>query len=93
MGALAQALITSPGNVTRVAQTLEKRGLVERARSPHSDREVVARLTPAGEAYFRKHFMKVVAFTVGYMDQRLSTAEQTQLAELLAKLANPANAK
>src|SRR4051812_40809572 len=55
MGELAGAMITSPGNVTRVAQALEKRGLVERKRSPHSDREVLARLTRAGEEFFRKN--------------------------------------
>jgi DNA-binding MarR family transcriptional regulator len=86
MGELAGALITSQGNVTRVAQALEKRGLVERRRAEHSDREVVARLTPAGEEFFRKHFLAVVAFTSDYMDRALSTAEQKQLADLLGKL-------
>jgi DNA-binding MarR family transcriptional regulator len=38
MGELASAMITSPGNVTRVAQALEKRGLVARERAPNSDR-------------------------------------------------------
>jgi MarR family 2-MHQ and catechol resistance regulon transcriptional repressor len=86
MGELANAMITTPGNVTRVAQALEKRGLVERKRSPHSDREVLARLTPTGNEFFRKHFLGVVAFTSAYMDAALSTAEQQQLAGLLTKL-------
>ena len=86
MGELANAMITTPGNVTRVAQALEKRGFVERRRAPHSDREVLARLTPAGEEFFRKHFLSVVAFSSNYMDAVLSTAEQVQLAGLLAKL-------
>jgi DNA-binding MarR family transcriptional regulator len=86
MGDLASAMITSPGNVTRVAQALEKRRLVERNRAPHSDREVLARLTEAGEAFFRKHFLAVARFSSDYMDSALSTAEQKQLAELLSKL-------
>jgi MarR family 2-MHQ and catechol resistance regulon transcriptional repressor len=86
MGELANAMITTPGNVTRVAQALEKRGLVERGRAPHSDREVLAHLTPAGEEFFRKHFQGVVAFTTSYMDAALSTAEQQQLAVILKKL-------
>jgi MarR family 2-MHQ and catechol resistance regulon transcriptional repressor len=86
MGELANAMITTPGNVTRVAQALEKRGLVERRRAPHSDREVLASLTPAGEEFFRKHFHGVVGFTSDYMDAALSTAEQVQLAGLLGKL-------
>src|SRR5450432_1832576 len=91
MGELANAMITTPGNVTRVAQALEKRGLVARKRSPHSDREVLAHLTPAGEEFFRKHFLGVVAFSSAYMDAALSTAEQQPLAGLLTKLlAKPA---
>jgi MarR family 2-MHQ and catechol resistance regulon transcriptional repressor len=86
MGELANAMITTPGNVTRVAQALEKRGLVARRRAPHSDREVLAHLTPAGEEFFRKHFPGVVAFTTDYMDALLSTAEQQQLAALLTKV-------
>ena len=86
MGELAGAMITSPGNVTRVAQALEKRGLVERRRAEHSDREVLARLTPAGDEFFRNHFLGVARFSSDYMDSALSTAEQNQLSELLRKL-------
>jgi DNA-binding MarR family transcriptional regulator len=86
MGELAGAMITSPGNVTRVAQALEKRGLVERKRSPHSDREVLAKLTAAGDEFFRKHFVGVATFSSNYMDGALSRAEQKQLAELMGKL-------
>src|SRR5688500_461278 len=42
MGQLAAGMITTPANVTRVAQALEKRGLIERKRAAHSDREVIA---------------------------------------------------
>ena len=67
-------------------QALEKRGLIERKRAPHSDREVLARLTPAGEVFFRDHFMEVVNFASELMDRGLTTSEQMQLAELLGKL-------
>jgi DNA-binding MarR family transcriptional regulator len=90
MGELASAMITSPGNVTRVAQALEKRGLVERKRAPHSDREVLARLTPAGDDFFRKNFVAVASFSRDYIDSALSTAEQKHLLELLGKLLNEA---
>ena len=86
MGQLAAAMITTPANVTRVAQALEKRGLIERKRAPHSDREVLARLTPAGDAFFQEHFIDVVSFASDLMDRGLSTNEQKQLAELLGKL-------
>ena len=86
MGALAGAMITTPGNVTRVAQALEKRGLVERKRAPHSDREVLACLTPAGRDFFDAHFMNVVKFSTDYMNGALTIDEQNQLAGLLTKL-------
>jgi DNA-binding MarR family transcriptional regulator len=86
MGELANAMITSPANVTRVAQALQKRGLVERARSDQSDREVIARLTPAGEEFFRKHFVEVASFSRTLIDGALTAAEQSQLVGLLDKL-------
>jgi DNA-binding MarR family transcriptional regulator len=86
MSDLADAMITSPANVTRVAQSLQKRGLVERARADHSDREVIARLTPLGEEFFRKHFLDVASFSRSLIDGGLSVAEQTQLTALLDKL-------
>jgi DNA-binding MarR family transcriptional regulator len=86
MGQLAAGMITTPANVTRVAQALEKRGLIERKRAAHSDREVIARLTPAGEAFFRDHFLEVVSWSSNLMNSGLSIREQEQLAELLAKL-------
>jgi DNA-binding MarR family transcriptional regulator len=86
MGQLASAMITTPANVTRVAQALEKRGLVERKRAPHSDREVLARLTPAGDAFFRDHFMEVVNFAGDLMDSGLSVSELKELGDLLGKL-------
>ena len=86
MGELANAMVTSPANVTRVAQALQKRGLVERKRAEHSDREVIACLTPAGDKFFHQHFIEVASFTRALMDSALSVAELKQLAALLGKL-------
>lgn len=92
MGELANAMITSPGNVTRVAQSLEKRGFVERKRAPNSDREVLAQLTLEGDAFFQKNFRTVATFTRDYIDKALSLDEQKKLAELLAKILDVDNA-
>ena len=54
---VAAKLVTSPSNVTRLSVALEKRGLLERRRSEVSDREVVARLTPEGQALFDDIFL------------------------------------
>jgi DNA-binding MarR family transcriptional regulator len=85
MSDLAAKMVVSPANVTRVAQSLAAKGLVVRERAKHSDREVVARLTPAGQTLFERHFPKATAFMAGLIDERLTSAEQTKLAELLEK--------
>jgi DNA-binding MarR family transcriptional regulator len=90
MSDLATKLVVSPANVTRVAQSLAAKGLVTRERAAHSEREVLARLTPEGNARFERYFPKAAAFMAGLMDERLSAAEQAKLAELLEKLGRPA---
>ena len=62
MSDLATKMVVSAANVTRVAQSLAAKGLVVRQRAEHSDREVLARLTPDGEALFQKHFPRAAAF-------------------------------
>ena len=86
MRELAEKMITTPGNVTRVAQALEHRGLVVRQRAEHSDREVIAKLTPAGERHFYEHFLEIASFTRGLFDSVLTVEETKQLARLLDKL-------
>jgi DNA-binding MarR family transcriptional regulator len=86
MSDLATKMVVSPANVTRVAQSLADKGLVVRERAKHSDREVLARLTPEGQAAFERYFPKAAAFMASLIDERLTTVEQTKLAELLAKL-------
>jgi len=52
-GELAEALEIGPATLTVTADTLERRGLIERARGlPDDRRAVVLRLTPAGHALF-----------------------------------------
>jgi len=86
MSDLAAKIVVSAANVTRVAQSLAAKGLVVRERAKHSDREVLARLTSEGQKLFELHFPNATAYVSGLMDERLSTAEQTKLGELLEKL-------
>lgn len=83
---LAASMITTPSNVTRVCAVMEEKGLVERRRSTESDREVIAKLTPKGEALFHEAFPKTVNFSARMMDTGLSRDEQQTLAALLDKL-------
>ncbi len=87
MSDLATKMVVSPANVTRVAQSLAAKGIVARERAKHSEREVLASLTPEGQAFFERYFPKASAFMAGLMDERLTSSEQSKLAELLEKLA------
>jgi DNA-binding MarR family transcriptional regulator len=86
MGELASKMIASPANATRIASRLEKRGMVIRRRSQESDREVVASLTPEGEAFFAKHFLDIVGFTRDTMASTLDPDQLEQLAELCQRV-------
>ena len=86
MKELAVSMITTPSNVTRVCAVMEEKGLVQRQRSAGSDREVIARLTPKGEALFAKLFPKTVNFSASIINTALTKSEAKQLADLLEKL-------
>lgn len=86
MSDLATAMITSPGNVTRLCTALEERGLVRRTRSATSDREVIASLTAAGQRRFEEIFQPVATFTADMMGSALDEEELRQLGDLLEKL-------
>jgi DNA-binding MarR family transcriptional regulator len=86
---IAASLMTSAStsNVTRLCIALEKRGLLQRKRSPQSDREVIASLTTEGQALFEELFPKVTSFTRDYANKLLSTKELETLHALLVRLA------
>lgn len=86
MGEVARRMLASPPNVTRLVKQLEERGLVQRHRCPHSDRQVIARLTAEGEAVFDREYPAQVAYLEGWFDSRLDDDEQERLIELLQKL-------
>jgi DNA-binding MarR family transcriptional regulator len=76
---------SSPSNVTRVCVALEKRGLVERQRSPQSDREVIARLTPKGDTIFRELFKHIPRYSAAFVDSALGEKEQLQVVKHLTQ--------
>ena len=88
---IAAGMMTSASasNVTRVCGALEKRGLVTRVRSPHSDREVIARLTPEGQHRFEEIFPVIAAFTREFVDRRLSVEDQEQAWRSLRRFIDP----
>jgi MarR family 2-MHQ and catechol resistance regulon transcriptional repressor len=86
MRELAHAMITTPSNVTRVCSDMEARGLAKRERSPESDREVIARLTPAGQKLFEKLFIPVANASCEAIDPHIDEDEQRKAAAILEKL-------
>lgn len=76
---------SSASNVTRVCSSLEKRGLVERRRAPDNDREVIARLTDAGDGVFRDVFGRMAKFSTAFVDSALEESEQVRVVELLTR--------
>src|SRR5437868_15346552 len=54
MTELAERTLLTKSNCTRVMKCLERKGLAQRERGIESDREVLASLTPEGEALFRR---------------------------------------
>jgi MarR family 2-MHQ and catechol resistance regulon transcriptional repressor len=76
---------SSPSNVTRICTALEKRGLVERQRSPESDREVIARLTPKGDVIFQELFKQIPRFSAAFVDSALGEKEQLQVVKHLTR--------
>jgi len=83
---LAHAMITTPSNVTRVCADMEARGLATRERSPESDREVIARLTPAGQKLFEKLFIPTANGTVESIGAHVDEDDQRKAAAVLEQL-------
>ena len=65
---------------------MEEKGLVQRQRSSASDREVVAKLTPKGEALFQELFPATVNYGAKLLNTGLPPDELRTLAALLDKL-------
>ncbi len=85
MGELSSRLMVSNGNVTGLAETLLREGLVSRAPEPGDRRSTRIRLTAAGKRFFDSmtpvHEQWIDALMAG-----LSRAEMARLLDLLGKL-------
>lgn len=82
MGALAAALLVSNGNVTHLAKTLVRDGLVEMRHPPGDRRSSIVTLTEAG----REQFRKLARAHSEWIDQMLSGLDFTQRERLYVAL-------
>jgi DNA-binding MarR family transcriptional regulator len=87
LSALAGDSGLSLSRVSRIVDTLEARGLVERRPCPGDARAINAHLTDAGLELARSAQATHFADVQGRFFDRLSTAEVTLLAELFGRLA------
>lgn len=86
-GELCEFATQGATNMTRIGNTLVKRGLITRGASPEDRRRVVIRITPAGRRFVQKilppMFPRVRAMFAGFSD-----TDKRQLSRLLRKLAD-----
>ena len=85
LGELGRRQLVTNGNITLVADNLEKQGLLERRRGTKDRREVVVHLTPKGQRLFERIFPPHATHMTKVMSV-LSAEEQVQLGSLLKKL-------
>lgn len=85
LGKVCEKMLVSGGNLTLIADNLEKQGLVERIFSKEDRRTVTIALTKKGQKLFEQIFPAHAA-CVTDLASVLTTAEQAQLAKLLKKL-------
>ena len=86
---LAQRSLLTKSHTTQIVKQLEARELVQRRRSPESEREVLVSLTPAGKELFERVYPTHYRYLEGLFDSRLNEREQEVLAGLLRKLVDP----
>lgn len=84
MGELSRWLMVSNGNVTGVAERLEKEGLIERKAAAHDRRSQIVTLTPAGCSAFEMWAEEHEEWISRLLGD-LSPPEMDQMMALLAK--------
>lgn len=85
---LAERSLVTKSHATQIVKQLEARALIQRRRSPESEREVLVSLTPAGEELFEVAYPAHYRYLQNLLGSRLSDREQDQLTALLRKLAD-----
>ena len=89
---LAEELMLTPSGVTRLLDGLEQAGLVERGTCSTDRRVVYAVVTDEGREKLEHASASHLAGIRTFFEERFSTDELDQLAELLARLPEAADA-
>jgi DNA-binding MarR family transcriptional regulator len=86
-GVLADCLLIKRSNMTKLINSLEERGLVERRGSANDKRAVDLNLTAQGHAFLAQVYDEVVRHDLE-MTRALSDAERKTLLEFLARISD-----
>jgi DNA-binding MarR family transcriptional regulator len=92
MSDLAERQVMSTGGFTRLADRLERRGLIQRRRSPVDGRGSEAVLTKEGRALLRKAWQKHHARLRELFFDRLDEDDLARLADMWARLSDQQSA-
>jgi MarR family transcriptional repressor of emrRAB len=84
---LCTSVAQSPANMTRVADSLNERGLITRVGSEQDRRRTILRITPAGEALVRALLPHTAAYTRALFEPIPAAAREQLLGQLRALLA------
>ncbi len=88
MGELSRVIFVAPSSTTRTVKNLQSMGLINRERSPESERVVIVSLTKTGKSLFKKSYPAVLHSVQKRLTDKLNKTERLGLAKLLEKLAS-----
>lgn len=83
---LSEKTLVTKGTLTGVLDRLAKKGMIVRVPSREDRRSIFIRLTPKGDALFRKVFPAHIHYMRPYFERALTAAEANTLRELLLRL-------
>lgn len=84
-GDVADRLVLTPGSITSLLDTLERRGLVTRGPDPDDRRRVLVEITDAGRELVEQFVPEAVALQTAVM-ARVSEADRARLIRILASI-------
>jgi DNA-binding MarR family transcriptional regulator len=87
---IADRLLITTGSVTSLLDNLEKRGLIRRLPHPQDRRKLLIDITPSAQAIVDELLPSLHAREREVMSSALSTDEQHELLELIAKVQHAA---
>ncbi len=83
---LSEKTLVTKGTLTGVLDRLAAKGLIERIPSREDRRAIFIRLTPKGEACFKKVFPDQIYYMKPYFERALNAAQMSALRAMLLQL-------